>query len=864
MNKSILYNRSFHITAITQLLIILLLLWNGSKRLKEFETYHQSISEQSSLAVSIEVNSLISNLQTGLRILTTENPELIARLAEDPENAKLLSIINRKLTDYFTYFYTVTVTDQNGVLFIDDFGEKIGDFCRLDILLFADKNPEYGISIHPGPTLHHFDIMVPWKIDNNKYKVKQGIFFVSFSTESIVSILNSSETPGHETYILHSEKKNLIEMGSMGSRETLDGNNFLTKKIPYKKYKIKNTLWEVVDLVSDNLRKSFIHNITIEYSLIYGGILILSGLMLLVLLREEKKRKEAEADVIRINKSLEKTVTHRTEEFKKFFSAIEQAADNTIITDNNGTIEYINDAFIKTTGFSRNELIGKKSNIMKSGHHDNKFYRDMWNALLAGESFHAIFTNRHKNGYNFYEDKTISPIKDKNGHITHFIGTGKDVSETINHEKEMSYLAHHDTLTDLPNRVLLHDRVENSIAAAHRSNSNVVIMFLNINRFKSVNDRFGQNTGDELLKQIARRLTEMLRKEDTVCRNSGDEFVILAGKIDSNHDIAALAQKINREMAKTFLIHKHKIKISSSIGISIYPDNGTSHSELILNANTAMSRAKSNNSGYEFFTESMSKSVLELLEMEEKLHHALENDEFNLVYQPKVNSKTRETTGFEALLRWKSPELGFITPFKFIPVLESTGLIIAVGNWIIQEVIKQINNNLFRGRAVSINLSPVQCVFGGLIESIEAEIKNNNIAPELLEFEVTESLFINDFEQSHNTLQGIKNLGCSIALDDFGTGYSSLSYLDKLPIDVLKVDRSFITNIHLHPKKQAMLESIMYLTKKLNISTVIEGIEIIEELTEVEKSGGSIIQGYYFSKPLRGDEVATWLEKKQF
>jgi len=846
---------------LTQLVIILLLLWNGNKRLKEFETYHQSISQQSSLAVSIEVKSLISNLQTGLRILATENPELIASLAEAPENEKLLSTINQKLTDYFTYFYTVTVTDENGALFIDDFGEKVGDFCRDDIKLFAEDNPEYGISIHPGPTLHHFDIMVPWKIDNEKYKIKKGIFFVSFSTEQIVNILSSSEAPGHETYILHSEKDKLIEISAIGGREILYGNNFLNKKIPLNKYKIEHTLWEVVDLVSDNLRENFIRNITIEYSFIFGGIFTLSGLMLLVLLREEKKRKAAEADVLRINQSLEKTIDNRTEEFKKFFSAIEQAADNTIITDRDGTIEYINDAFIKTSGFSRDELIGKKSNIIKSGHHDNNFYHNMWNDLLSGKSFHAIFTNKHKNGHNFYEDKTISPIKDKNDRITHYIGTGKDVSEKINHEKEMSYLAHHDTLTDLPNRVLLHDRVENSISSAQRSNSNVVIMFLNINRFKSINDRFGQNTGDDLLKQVARRLTRMLRKEDTVCRNSGDEFVILVGKINNNHDVATLAQKINREIEKKFHIGGNKIKISSSIGISIYPDNGTSHSELILNANTAMSRAKSSNSGYEFFTESMSQSVLELLEMEDKLHHALENNEFNLVYQPKVNSRTKETVGFEALLRWENPELGFITPFKFIPVLEATGLIIPVGNWIIQEVIKQIKNNFFPGRVVSINLSPVQCVFEGLIKSIETEIKNNNVAPELLEFEVTESLFINDFEQSHKTLQGLKNLGCSIALDDFGTGYSSLSYLDRLPIDVLKVDRSFITNIHLHPKKQAMLESIIYLTKKLNISTVIEGIETIEELTEIERLGGSIIQGYYFSKPLDNNGVETWLRE---
>ncbi|VAW60485.1 diguanylate cyclase/phosphodiesterase (GGDEF & EAL domains) with PAS/PAC sensor(s) [hydrothermal vent metagenome] len=859
MNKSIFYNRSIQMTVVTQLLIILLFIWNGKERLKNFEEHQQRISEQSSFAVSAEVESLISNLQTGLRILITENPGLIARLAGDPENDSLLSKIDQKLKNYFTYFYAVTITDHYGNLFIDDFGEKIGDFCRMDIQLFAEKNPSYGISIHPGPSRYHFDIMVPWEINNDRYRIKKGIFFVSFSTEELVNILNDGETPGHEIYILHREKTNLIEITTNGGREILNGKNFLSNKLIVNRKPIKNTLWEVVDLISYDLRENFINNIVIEYSIIFIGVFILTMLILLAALREEKRRKEAEASLLHINQSLETIVEKRTEEFKKFFSAIEQAADNTIIINKKGIIEYINDAFINTTGFNRDDLIGNKINILKSEHHDNGFYYGMWRKLLSGKSFHAIFTNQHKSGAQFYEDKTISPIKDKNGTITHYIGTGKDISERISHEKEMSYLAHHDTLTDLPNRVLLHDRVEHNIAVANRSGNNVVVMFLNLNRFKAVNDRFGHDSGDTLLKLVARRLIELLREEDTICRNSADEFVILAGKINHNHDIATLAQKIITEIEKPFLIFKNKVSISASIGISIYPANGSSHSELILNASTAMSRAKKNKAGYEFFTESMSKSVLEQLEMEEKLHQALGNNEFSLVYQPKVNSGTRKTVGFEALLRWNNPELGPVSPFKFIPVLEHTGLIIQVGNWIIREVIKQISNNLFQGCCVSINLSPIQCVHNELINSIRTEIEKNNVPPSALEFEITESLFINDFELSHKTLQGLKSLGCSIALDDFGTGYSSLSYLDKLPIDVLKVDRSFIINIHLHAKKQAMLESIMYLTQKLNISTVVEGIETIEELTEIERLGGSIIQGYYFSKPLNNCDVEAWL-----
>jgi len=865
MEKSFLKSRTIYFLVIIQLAILLFLFWNSKEDFRQFKEYHQNLSKHSSQSVASEIEILLVNLRRGLQILVSENPRLIVGLAEDPTNETLLSEIYYKLSDYFPHFHAVTVTDQTGEPFIDDFGEKIGDFCREDIKLFAQKNPQYGVSIHPGPAEYHFDIMLPWQIQGEQYVIQNGVFFVSFSLETLANILNDGEIPGHNIYLLHKDKKNLIEMTTQGSRDVLDGNNFIDDateaRISHREM-ISGTLWEVVDFPSDELMENYLQYLIKNNFKVIASLLIFMVIMFSMILREERRRKTAESDVLRINQNLEQLITERTKELQKFYSAIEQTADATVITDEKGVIEYVNQAFVDVTGYSHDEIIGKTNNVLKSGKHDKEFYQNMWQKLLAGESFHSIFTNRRKDGSFFHEEKTITTIKDDNDQISHYVGTGKDVTERIKHEKELSYLAHHDLLTGLPNRVLLQDRIEHSILLAQRSKNKLALMYLDLDRFKSVNDRLGHKFGDELLQQVSKRLTDLLRKSDTLCRSGGDEFIILLEGIVNYEDIGMLAQKVVQEMGKAFMLDDHDVNIGVSIGVAIYPDNGASHTELIRNADLAMYLAKEKNTiGYEFYSDTMSEKMIEKVELEAKLHHALTKNEFHLVYQPKVNLHSGETVGFETLLRWQDPELGFISPAKFIPILEFSGLIHEVGDWTIREVIKQVKQGSFQGRMVSINLSPMQFRNVNFIETVKRELQNNQILGSEIEFEVTESLLIDDFEQSKIKLQELSNMGCSIALDDFGTGFSSLSYLNQLPIDVLKVDRSFITNIHQYPKQQAMLESIFFMTKKLQISVVIEGVETLDELKEINQLGGSIIQGYYFSKPLMGEEIAPWLAK---
>ncbi len=865
MKQTILKNHLFHFLVITQLLVLLLLFWNAQNNVKQFEQYHQRISEHTRQSVSSEVDLLLSNLKTELTILVTENPDLVAKLAADPENDKLISNINLKLGNYFPDFFAVTVAKSNGEILTDDFGEKVGDLCRSDLNLFSRTPEKYAISIHPHASQYHFDIMVPWQIDNEQYSIQEGLFFVSFSLDSLANIIKITEVPGHKTYLLHQQFNNLIEVTSGGGRDVLDGVNYIDKsdeKQILKREKINATLWEVVDFPTQTLLDNYRTVLLKENIKIFVGFSIFVLFVFLIIQREEKRRKVAEQSLLQINQDLSQIVEKKTRDLQKFFRAIEQTSDSTIITNNNGVIEYVNEAFISATGYSRDELIGNTCQMIKSDHHDKEFYRDMWTKLVSGKAFHSVFINRHKNGSFFHEDKTITPIIDEKNKTFLYVGTGRDITDKIKHEEELSYLAHHDILTGLPNRVLLHDRIDHSIVMAHRAKRKLALMFLDLNRFKAVNDRLGHAVGDKLLKQVAQRLNALLREGDTVCRNGGDEFIILMESISHDEDIAILAQKIVKDISTTFLIETQEVNIGVSIGISIYPDNGNTHTELIKNADTAMYRAKEENTvSYEFYTHSMSVSMMERVKMEAALHQALAKNEFYLVYQPKVDIQKGQTIGFEALLRWDNSEFGFVSPAKFIPILESSSLINEVGHWIIHDVVEKIKHNTFQDLMISINLSPVQFRSADFIQKIRTEFKNSQISPSQVEFEVTESLMIDNFNQSQEKLRELRSLGCSVALDDFGTGYSSLSYLTQLPIDVLKVDRSFIINIHKHAQQQAMLQSIMYMTKKLHISTVIEGVEIEDELQVIQQLGGAIIQGYYFSKPLKEFELTAWLIK---
>lgn len=429
-------------------------------------------------------------------------------------------------------------------------------------------------------------------------------------------------------------------------------------------------------------------------------------------------------------------------------------------------------------------------------------------------------------------------------------------------EGSLQYLAYHDELTGLPNRNLLIDRINHSIETAYRNKQQLGILFIDLDRFKTINDTLGHHIGDKLIKQVAERLSITLRKEDTISRNGGDEFVVVIQRMINSDEVIGIAHKIIETLTEIFDIDSHKVHIGASIGVSLYPNDGESAIELIRNADTAMFTAKkAGGNRLQFYDESMSYKLQERLQIETELHTAITNDEFYLVYQPQVNSITGETTGFEALLRWRNENLGQIGPYQFVPLLEETGLIYDVGNWVLKSVIRFIRSGQAGDAVVALNLSALQCGDMDFVQYLSDSIAESGIDPSRLEFEITESLLINDFDKTEAFLKRIHDLGCSIALDDFGTGYTSMSYLTRLPIDCIKVDQSFIRDIDKSDTLRNIVRAIVNMSNSLNVKNVFEGVETEQELEVVKQLNGTVVQGYLYSKPLEVEDITSWLSQ---
>ncbi len=444
------------------------------------------------------------------------------------------------------------------------------------------------------------------------------------------------------------------------------------------------------------------------------------------------------------------------------------------------------------------------------------------------------------------------------------VAINEDLSNVIKKkeaaEERLQYIAYHDGLTGLPNRNLLIDRINHSIESAFRNKQQLGILFLDLDRFKTINDTLGHIIGDKLIQQVSKRLLATLRKEDTISRNGGDEFVVVIQRMTNSDHAIGIAQKIIEALTSIFDIDSHKIHIGVSIGISIYPNDGNSALELLRNADTAMfSAKKAGGNLLHFYNQSMSNRLHERLAVETELHTAISRNEFYMVYQPQVDCTTGVTTGFEALMRWKNTELGFVGPNQFIPLLEESGLIYEVGRWAITHIFNFIKSGQAKDVVISINLSALQCSDVEFVDFIHNEMTKAGINPRQLTFEITESLLINDFEKTELFLNKLHATGCSIALDDFGTGYTSMSYLTRLPIDCIKVDQSFVRNIDSNSALENIVKAIVTMSTSLGLKNVFEGVETVAELEVIKKLDGRVIQGYLYSKPLNADEIEKWL-----
>ncbi len=557
---------------------------------------------------------------------------------------------------------------------------------------------------------------------------------------------------------------------------------------------------------------------------------------------------------------------HQTQsQIMKLSSALEQIADSVIITNRQGVIEYVNPAFEAITGYAREEAVGRKPNLVKSGRHDRDFYRRLWRTILRGDIFRDMFINRKKNGALYYEEKTIMPLKNSAGEITHFISTGKDITQRMEAEERLHHLAYHDMLTDLPNRALFMDRIEHAMQRRRMSGQRLALLFLDLDRFKNINDTLGHDAGDRLLQTVARRITQCVREGDTVARFGGDEFAVLLEDVATTDVASQIASKFNEAIGKVIEVDGHELFVTASIGISFFPDDADTAGILLKNADAAMYRAKDmGRNTYQFYSRDMGSKAFERLSLETSLRHALDRQEFLLHYQPQVDVRSGAILGIETLLRWQHPDLGLVQPMKFIPLLEETGLIVPVGEWILETACRQLKCWQTRhGKAfrLAVNLSGRQFFDPALKLQLERLLQRSDLDPAALELEITETILMQNDKATRDNLGALQELGLRLSIDDFGTGYSSLSYLKRFPIDSLKIDRSFIRDLSTDPDDAAIVSAIIVMAHSLKLEVIAEGVESREQLDFLKTKDCDAMQGYLFSKPLDVETMDRLLEK---
>ena len=512
-----------------------------------------------------------------------------------------------------------------------------------------------------------------------------------------------------------------------------------------------------------------------------------------------------------------------------------------------------NPAFTKMTGYSEEEVIGRLPTFLRSARHPLHFYEELWQCVEETGSWHGEIWTRRKNGEDFPSWASISLMRNREGRICNYFSIFADISERKAAEERIHHLAYYDSLTGLPNRALLNRLLEQALTSARRYHRSGALLFIDLNRFKPINDSLGHAAGDRLLQLVAERLRAAVRTEDVVARLGGDEFVIALFDIARREHAARVAQKVIDGLAAPFQIEGHTLHIGAAIGISIYPRDGNTPETLLRMADIAMYRSKeTGQTGYMFFNREMNRQALERLRLESGLRQGIAQNELRLLYQPKIDVASGRIAGAEALVRWEHRDLGLLPPDAFIPIAEETNLITDLTGWVLEAALQQLrawNEAGLPPCRIAINLS-ARDFLPGLAERLQSLLERHRVAPERLQLEITESLLTQGNAQVTELLESLAALGVSLALDDFGTGYSSLSYLKRFPIDTLKIDRSFVKGIPDDENDCAIAKAIVSLAQSLGLNVVAEGIETAAQLEFLRGLGCQEFQGYHFSPPV--------------
>ncbi|MCE1227464.1 MAG: EAL domain-containing protein [Geobacteraceae bacterium] len=581
-----------------------------------------------------------------------------------------------------------------------------------------------------------------------------------------------------------------------------------------------------------------------------GGALLLG--VFAALLRREVLRKTAD-------------LNHQVEERRKLFAAVEQSANSVVITDTHGIIEYVNPHFCMVTGYCYDEVIGQKPSLLKSGKQPPELYAGLWQTILAGHEWRGEFCNKRKNGTLYWDLCSIAPIRNDAGEITNFIAVKEDITTRKAHEEALNWQASHDSLTGLYNRYYLENHLSTTVKRLGVQQT-LSLLLIDIDNLKFVNDTFGHDFGDLLLIEAAKRLKQLVSEDSVVGRFLGDEFFLVA-PLSRDRELAVnLAHQVKRLLSELFVVEEVELAITVSIGLVIYPDDGEEEQNLLRNAEAALHEAKRlGRNTIVCYTSDFHRQAHYRLMLASRLHRALENEEFSLQYQPQLCLTSGLVVGVEALLRWECPDLAPVGATEFIPILEETGLIVPVGTWVLQQACRQAVSWQRSGMAalrLSVNISALQFQRGDLAETVRQILAESGLDPALLCLELTESMLMIDTAHAKQKLQELRDLGVSLSLDDFGTGYSSLAYLSRLPVQELKVDRSFVHRLHKTPSDTAVVNTIIAMAQELGLDLIAEGVETEEQQQHLLARGCTVIQGFLFSTPLPPDELATFINRR--
>ncbi len=548
-----------------------------------------------------------------------------------------------------------------------------------------------------------------------------------------------------------------------------------------------------------------------------------------------------------------------------FDHVFKQSSEGIVLTNANREIVEINESFSRITGYSREEALGQNPCLIKLEEHNRDCYAQMWQQVEQQGVWSGEMWDQHKNGTLYSKALSITMVKNGQGRVSHYIGIFSDISHNKQIEQQLQRMAFYDELTGLPNRTLCKDRLNQEIKVAHRREEQLAVLFLDLDHFKYVNDTLGHSSGDLLLLEAARRIQRCVRESDTIARLGGDEFMVLLTGVVSIEMVERVAVAIIQALSEKIVLQGQEVTIGVSIGISLYPDNGGTYDELTKNADVAMYRAKeAGRNTFMFFTRELQEIMVARLTLERELRRAIQREDFELYYQPKVDLRSGQIVGMEALLRWQHEAGHMVMPAEFIPLAEETGLILPLGEWVLRQACRQAVVWRQAGHLalrMAVNLSAKQFDQADIATLIESILDETGLPPEALELEVTESMVMKDADRAVVTLRRLRALGVHIAVDDFGTGYSSLSYLKKLPLQTLKIDRSFVRDLGHDSDDEAIVSAIISMAGTMEMRVVAEGVETVEQLEFLRRDGCDEAQGFLFSRPVPADQFELLLQK---